>query len=124
MLLDILVVVRPEKPAIAVGRIERQSIEFVVAHDGKSRAGVDHWSDDLKRLPDLWPSINEVTQKDRLPVRVTIDTVVSRVPELFQEPLKGVGVAVNVADEVVQMTTLHHGPNKAAQQTAQLLDTT
>ena len=78
-----------------------QSVEFVIAHDGQGKAGVDHGPDDLKGFSDLRASVNEVAQKDSLPLGVLVDALVLGVAECREELYKLAGMPVDVSDEVV-----------------------
>jgi hypothetical protein len=103
VLLAVLLVVRPEVFARAVGisRVESESIQFVVAHDCKGRPRVDHRPNELQRLANLWSTVDEVAEEDRLSLGMAIDAHSAGVTELLQEPLGGVSVAADVTDEVV-----------------------
>ena len=78
-----------------------QSVEFVIAHDGQGKAGVDHGSDDLKGFSDLRASVNEVAKKDSLPLGVLVDALLLGVAECREEFYKLAGMPVDVSDEVV-----------------------
>lgn len=81
--------------------MKSESIEFVVAHDGQSRPGVNHGADYLQRLPDIGAAVDKVTKEDGLAFGMPVDALVFGVAELGEELLQGVSVAVNVADPVV-----------------------
>ena len=85
-----------------------QSVEFVIAHDGQGKAGVDHGPNDLKSFSDLRASVNEVAQKDSLPLGVLVDALVPRVAECREEFYKLAGMPVDVSDEVVHGRRLRH----------------
>ena len=91
-----------------------QSVEFVIAHDGQGKAGVDHGPDDLKGFSDLRASVNEVAQKDSLPLGVLVDALVLGVAECREEVYKLAGMPVDVSDEVVHGRRLRP-PDKGGQ---------
>ena len=86
---------------VRVGGMEGQRIEFVVAHDCKGGAGIHHRPDDLEGLPDLRAAVDEVAEKDGLAFWVPVEAFVLGIAQLPEEPLEGVSVTVDVADEVV-----------------------
>ena len=53
---------------IGIWCVVDQSVEFVITHDGQGTTRVDHRPDDLKGFSDLRASVNEVAQKDSLPL--------------------------------------------------------
>jgi hypothetical protein len=81
--------------------MEGEGVEFVVAHHGQGRAGIDHTADDRESLSDGGPAVDEVTEKDRLPPWMAVDAVAAGVAEHLEQSHEGARVAVNVADEVV-----------------------
>ena len=99
---------------IGIGCVIGQSVEFVIAHDGQGIAGVDHGPDDLKGFWDLRASVNEVAQKDSLPLGVLVDALVLGVAECREELYKLAGMPVDVSDEVVHDNRLH-SPLKGGQ---------
>jgi len=85
-----------------------QSAEFVIAHDGQGKAGIDHGPNDLKGFSDLRASVNEVAQKNSLPLVVLVDALVLGVAECREEFYKLAGMPVDVSDEVVHGLRLRH----------------
>ena len=85
-----------------------QSVEFVIAHDGQGKAGIDHGPDDLKGFSDLRASVDKVAQKNSLPLVVLVDPLVLGVAECREEFYKLAGMPVDVADEVVHGRRLRH----------------
>jgi hypothetical protein len=108
MLVAVVLVVGPEVLAgpFAMGRMEGQGVEFVVAHDRESSARLDHRPDDLERLVDLGAAVDEVAEENGLAVGVPVNAVLPRVAERLQELLESVSVAVDVADQVMHETAL------------------
>ena len=86
---------------IGIWCVVGQSVEFVIAHDGQGTTRVDHGPDDLKGFSDLRASVNEVAQKDSLPLGVLVDALVLGVAECREELYKLAGMPVDVSDEVV-----------------------
>jgi len=83
--------------------VKSQGIEFVVTHHREGRPGVDHRPDDLQRLPNLGPAVDEVAEEDRLAFGVAVYALLPGVAKLPEQPFEGVSVAVDVADEVVHV---------------------
>ena len=81
----------------------------MIAHDRQGTTRVDHGPDDLKGFSDLRASVNEVAQKDSLPLGVVVDALVLGVAECREEVYKLAGMPVDVSNEVVQggVNTLH-----------------
>ncbi len=94
---------RPEMAPglVRIGSVKSECVKFVVAHDCKGGAGIDHGPDDLERFPDLGAAVNEVAEENSLALGVLVDALVLGIAQLPEEPLEGVSVAVYVADEVV-----------------------
>ncbi len=105
MLVGVLLVVRPEVfvRLLGIGGMESQRVEFVVAHDCKGCPGLDHRPNDLQRLTNLWPAVDEVAEEDGLAFGMLIHALLPRVAQSLQKLLQGVSVAVDVADEVVHV---------------------
>jgi hypothetical protein len=82
----------------------------VVAHDRKSLPLLDHGPNDLKHLPNLRATVDEVAKKDHLAFVVAVDTLGFLVTESFKQLYQFIGVAVNVADQVVQEILLFRLP--------------
>ena len=103
MLVAVLLVVGPEVPArfVWIWGVEGKGVEFMIAHHCESRPGVDHRADKLKGFPDLGASVNEVAQKDSLPLGVLVDALVLGIAECREEVYKLAGMPVDVSDEVV-----------------------
>ena len=100
---------------IGIGCVIGQSVEFVIAHDGQGKAGVDHGPNDLKGFSDLRASVDEVAQKDSLPLGVLVDALVLGVAECREEVYKLAGMPVDVSDEVVHGRRLRP-PDKGGQE--------
>ena len=73
-----------------------------------SGARIDHRARDLQRATNLGSSVNEVSHEDKLPGSVAIDSIALLVAQSLQQPLKLVGMAMNVSDNVVFL--VHFSP--------------
>ena len=89
-------------------RVVEQRVELVISHHGAGGARIDHRARDLQRTPNLGPSVNEVSDEDKLPGSVAIDPISLIVAQSLQQPLKLVSMAVNVSDNVVFL--VHFSP--------------
>ena len=75
----------------------------VIAHDVNGQMNVIA---DVGLAPNLGPSVNEVSDEDKLPGSVAIDPISLLVAQSLQQPLKLVGVAMNVSNDVVFLVHL------------------
>lgn len=73
----------------------------MIPHYRLRGAGIHHPSDDCHRLHLVRPAINKVTHKDDLTIRVPPCPSILSKAQLMQQRLEGLGVTVNVADDVV-----------------------
>jgi hypothetical protein len=80
----------------------------VIAHDGQSVVTFNHWPDDFKHVSDVRPSVNEVAEEDHLAFRMTVRSQGLLVAEEFKELHQFIGMAVNVADQVVHLSSSPH----------------
>ena len=78
-------------------------VEFVVSQDHEGRALHDHSFDNMEGFPDLGAAIDNVPHKDGLTGTVMVGAALFLVPKLFQELFQDGGVAVDVADDVVEL---------------------
>jgi hypothetical protein len=103
VLLDVLGMVGPEvlTRVRLIGCVVGERVELVIAHHGEGRTAVDHRPDDLERLQDPGAAVDEVAEEDGLTIGVAVDAVPLLVSELLEQPLEGIGMAMDIADEVV-----------------------
>ena len=83
--------------------MKRQCIEFMIAHDGGSRAGFAHRAHDVDRVANPRASINKVAAEEHFAVGMAKSTGLFRVPQLVQQFYQLISVAVNVTDNVVHV---------------------
>lgn len=86
-----------------LGRIP-DCVEFVVAHDDLGAAGVHHAFDGFEDPQLLTAAVDQVTDEDRLAVRMAQGAAPMFVSEFREQSLQSGSAAVNVTDDVV---TLH-----------------
>jgi hypothetical protein len=88
-----------------------QGVEFMVAHDGQGFPLFDHGPNDFKHLPNLWPPVYEIAEEDHLAFGMPVRSVGLFVTEEFEELHQFIGMAVNVADQVVHaLACLEYSP--------------
>ncbi|MOA33665.1 hypothetical protein D3C78_1549780 [compost metagenome] len=78
-----------------------ERVEFVVAHDAQSLARGDHVVHPMQRLADARPAVDDIAEEQRLPAWMPPYPAVQPVTESFQQPVEGVGAAMDVADQVI-----------------------
>jgi hypothetical protein len=108
VLLEMHGVMRAQEAAACIGLRPAQGIEFVIAHDGKggalsasfARLGSAHAHGDIENIALLRAAVDEVADKDGAAVGMTEHAVVFAVVHFVQQAPEGVGVAVDVADDV------------------------
>lgn len=81
-------------------------IEFMVAHHRTGCVMFHHVADNVDRVTYLWPTVNEVTAKYGLTVRMSKDTSGFRVSQSLQQCDELVCVAVDVPNHVVDSQVL------------------
>lgn len=103
MLADVFVVpfAKERRGSMEVFGVKRQRVEFVIAHDGQSIVLLHHWPNNFQHLPDLWPSVDEVAEKDHFAFGVLVNALCLLVAKNIEQLEQVVGMAVNVADQVV-----------------------
>jgi hypothetical protein len=74
--------------------------------DGQGFPLFDHGPDDFKHLPNLWPPVDEIAEEDHLAFGMLVRSVGLLVAEEFEELHEFIGMAVNVADQVVHALSL------------------
>lgn len=85
-----------------------QGIVFVVAHDAERLAGFDHVVDDVQRLTNAWPAVDDVAKEQRLTSRVAPHASHPLVSEGVEQAFKGQCTAVHVADDVKTSRRIEH----------------
>ena len=81
--------------------MEANGIEFMVSHHGHRTAGIAHVFHDVQRFPDPWAAVDEIAYENGHPAPgVFINPGDAPVPQLLQEPLQRIGVAVDVTNDV------------------------
>jgi hypothetical protein len=109
VLVLVLLVVRPEKLSGPVRMLDviRHSVEFVVAHDDLSAAVVDHPLDYLEHLQLVITAVDEITDEDRLTLRVAIASCsFVAVTQALQQLDQWLCTYVDVSDDVVALVGL------------------
>lgn len=84
-----------------IRRIVGNRVELMVTHHRQRCSRVMHPFDDLQYLSDLRPSIDEVANKDREARWMHEYIIRALIAKFLQESLQIIGVAVNVADQIV-----------------------
>ena len=104
MLINVSIRTRTKRAAVAAECVEPHRIDFVVSKDGQGAAGFDHRAYRSQHLADLWPSVDEIAQKDRLaPVRMPKGTPFPGVTKCSQKRHEFVRMAVDVSNDVVSL---------------------
>ena len=108
---DVLAIARGVGAQIAaapVRGVKGDGVVFMVPHDGAGRAGIHHRLHDLQRLANLRPAIHEIAHEDYRALRVTVSAVGFHVAEFFEQCAEWIGMAVDVADDVVFLVFVFH----------------
>ena len=81
--------------------VPRNGIELVVAHDCLSAAGIDHATDghDAFQLP--WSPVDEVSDKDRGAIFMTVGAAPIRIAKFGQQTMKFVCLPMYVSNDVI-----------------------
>jgi hypothetical protein len=83
-------------------RVEVESVEFVIAHDRLGLSGIDKFADGLEDSPIVRTTIDEVSQKDDLSIRIRVGPTERAPPP--PQPTEGSvefgGLAVNIWNDV------------------------
>ena len=95
----------PQMPAVRVKLPESQRVILVVAQDSPRRATVYHAAHQLQGFADFGAPVDVVAQKNDPPAGGVARHAgrVGPVVEVVQQGAQLIGVAVNVADEVVHV---------------------
>jgi len=101
MLVRVLFAMGAEEATARRKCVVTQSVELVIAHDGEGGVALHHGADQMERLANLRTAINEVTYENGSTPRVAKCVALALVAKLVKEFLQGIGMAVNVADEIV-----------------------
>jgi hypothetical protein len=72
----------------------------MVAHHGERGSGIDHATHDLERFPDLSAAIDEIAHEDHAAIGMRKGPVSFAVSKMTQQSLQGVGLPVDVSDDV------------------------
>ena len=83
--------------------VVRERIEFVVAHHGESMTSLDHGPNNFERLPNLWPPVDEVAEKNHLAFGMSVNPTGVVIAKFVQQLDEFIGMAVNVTDQVVHL---------------------
>lgn len=70
VLCQILCGVRPQGGSFIVLGVERHGIQFMIPHEGEGLAILHHGPHQLEGLPNLWPAIDVVSEKENLALGV------------------------------------------------------
>ena len=100
MLLNVLWAMTSERLVCFTVKVDR--IEFVISHDCASAPVVDHPSDSLNYLCVLWPSVDEVAQKYRLPmlIRMFPTVLILAVAKIGERSFQLVCMSVDVRNNI------------------------
>jgi hypothetical protein len=76
-------------------------VELVVAHDRLRRPGIDHAPNKIYRLALFGSAVDEVSNEEGLPLRMTPSATCLRVPQLDKQSLKSIRVSMDISNNVV-----------------------
>ena len=71
--------------ALSIRRVVGKGIEFVVAHDGERGTGIDHAPHNFDGFTLQWSTVNEITQEDHPPFRMSVRTITDTVFKPVQQ---------------------------------------
>ena len=108
MLVSILLSVRSQPLSVGSFGVVEERVEFVISHHCASRPRIYHRARDLQRAADLRSAVNEVANEDKLPGRMSVDSIALLVSQPSEQPLKLGGVAVNISNDIVFL--VHFSP--------------
>ena len=86
---------------MAIWRVPRNGIQFVIAHDGEGSTGIDHAAHDMHRADLCWTSVDKVSDEDRLSFGVTPGAGRVAIAERAEKRLQLVRLPVDVPDDVI-----------------------
>ena len=108
VLLDAILRMGAQRATLGAIGMEPERIDLVVAKDRVSVAVFDHPAHRLEHFPDFWSSVDVVSHEDDLAaLRVGVDSVSVFIAQLGEQGVEFVGVAVDVADDVVVLFRFH-----------------
>lgn len=84
-----------------VGRRPGQGVELVVAEHGERVALLDHGACDLQGFPLPRTTVDEVADKDHLPLRMAVDALAFDITHALEQAAQLPGLAMDIADDVV-----------------------
>ena len=87
-----------------IGRCPGDGVELVVPHHGASRSGVCHGPDEFEGAKLAGATVYKIADEDGCPAGMSPRAAAMPVAEISQQGLKLVGMAVDVADDVVVHT--------------------
>jgi hypothetical protein len=98
VLLDLFIRVLPNLSILLEVRgVERDGVEFMVAHRGDSVSVGNHVPHNIKRLAHLWPSFYEITHKCNLAlVRMLVNSKLLYIIKISEQHSKGICMSMNI----------------------------
>lgn len=82
MTFGVATTVGSQMTSAAIGRVVKDRIEFMVAHDGECFSGIHHGADEVEHFANLRATVDVVAQEDHLaPFRVTVIVFVGEVSQ-------------------------------------------
>jgi len=98
-----LVRVFSQMPRVIVGvrREPGYRIKFMISHDRQCGALINHRANNFQYTPLIRAAVDEVTEKNDLPIRVAMHAVRLPIAEPAQQLDQRLAVTVNITDEVV-----------------------
>ncbi len=78
----------------------------MITHDAARRAGLDHVAHDQQCLADARTTVDDVTEKQRLSLRMAPHPTYPRITHLLQQLLERMRAAMHISDDVIALPEL------------------